>query len=461
MKYLKSFTVMLLIVFAVEVPAYKIDGRIEKRSTCAVTFNPNYTPEQLIDIITGCVEATPKAFEILTELAAKFECSGSVEEQILCVISNNNNYDTEDYDQAYELYMSNPECRDNLIVDTGNLSGHELIENIIDCLGDMLNKKRVTCSITFNPKYTPDELIDATAKCIEAKPEAVEIQNELAEKYNCVGSIREKVLCIVHNRDNFDDHDYDLNEQLYIMLPECTKELIVDDGNLTGHELIKAIFDCLGALLDKKRFKCAITFNPKYTPEELIDETVKCIEAKPEAIEIQNQLAQKFNCVGSLKEKALCVLHNRNNYDDNDYDLNLQLYYMIPDCTKELIVDEVFFSLEVPANKDDKCKIKFNPDYTPEELLQEYLLCLTSNLEAFLIQIRLALKYGCSGTLLEQSKCLIENRVNFDDSDFQAVFTIYSLMPDCAQRLVIDEANLTGIELAKALLDCLGYLLGV
>ncbi|KAF5274268.1 hypothetical protein FQR65_LT04386 [Abscondita terminalis] len=109
-------------------------------------------------------------------------------------------------------------------------------------------RKRSTNSITFNPNYSPDQIIEAYILCLQGNAEALTLQLELSSKYGCTGSLTDKILCAIHNRSNFELSDYGLFLKIYELLPKCAEELISDDGGLTDYELAENIYHSLGHL---------------------------------------------------------------------------------------------------------------------------------------------------------------------------------------------------------------------
>ncbi|KAF5274270.1 hypothetical protein FQR65_LT04388 [Abscondita terminalis] len=140
MLYLKSVIVLLLVSIFVEVPAHKNDIRLQKKSPCAITFNPIYTAEQIIDEYILCLNDNPEALKLQLEVSEKHNCTGSLKDKILCGIHNRDNLDESDYDKIAKVYVIlPPECINKLIIDDGGLTGRERIKELYRCLGEALN----------------------------------------------------------------------------------------------------------------------------------------------------------------------------------------------------------------------------------------------------------------------------------------------------------------------------------
>ncbi|KAF5274269.1 hypothetical protein FQR65_LT04387 [Abscondita terminalis] len=272
-----------------EVPADEIDDKSKKNSFYALTFNPNYSPDILIDEFILCLPESSEAFKLELELTNKYGCTGTIKDKVLCDVE--------------------------------------------------IRKRSTNANYPFNPNYSPEQIIDEYILCLQKNSEALQLQIKLSNKYGCSGSLKDKILCGIRNRDNFDVSDYDLLLKIYNLLPECAKKLSSDKSTLTGHSFIKNAYDSLDIEI-RKRSSHVVIFNPNYSPDEIMDKYILCLDENPEGLILQLGLSSKYGCTGSLTDKILCAIHNRDSFDSNDYDLFLKLYKMLRECVGEFILDD-------------------------------------------------------------------------------------------------------------------------
>ncbi|KAF5274272.1 hypothetical protein FQR65_LT04390 [Abscondita terminalis] len=230
---------------------YNKELKLEKRSTCAITLNPNLTRDQLLDVLVKCFEGNPEALAKIPPLASKHKCVGTLRQIILCIIRNRGNLDANDWNVLLDILKLVTQCTRVIVSNVGNLTGIPYLQELLHCLGDFFEltfEDRSTCGIVLNTSLTGDQIMDVLVKCFESNEEALLKIRLQAYKYKCTGILAQIIFCIIGNRRNLTSNDWNGNTEVFKLIKPCTREIVVSTGSLAGIPYLEEFVHCLGDL---------------------------------------------------------------------------------------------------------------------------------------------------------------------------------------------------------------------